>query len=248
MEISVADGIDAVVFGDVIVRGDKARDQRSGVRVFVELHTVIIAGTHNNHTVGLIGDTLVGLGRYPCLRLLGVDAACNRAQGIDGVECHLALIAVQGYGHQRPGGRKAYARNILDIGIGQGQILGLALVHLIAVDADARIGLTCHGILVAHRTGVECILILGGAYALILRQAVHGYGALVVAYVAQDIVVRRPRQRIGGVEFLLVHPIGCAVDYLIGGAVLGDGYFRAVVQFLDIDVVFAYEGYHTAVG
>ena len=84
-------------------------------------------------------------------------------------------------------------------------------------------------------------------FAVVL-QAVRAHIALVGRYVRKLGTLIVPRHQVGYGKFLLVHPIGGAVDDFIFRSARGYGHFASVVQFFEVQIVIPHKGDHPSVG
>ena len=159
------------------------------------------------------------------------------------------MVAVEGgHYHIVALGRVCHAWDVLDAGVGQGDVFDLAQVDVVGVERHARVGLAGHGVLVCERAGIEVVAGVGVAGTAVQSQAVCGHVALVVAQVAEGGGVGRPAHGAGGGKLLLVYPVGHAVDDAAGCAVGGHGHLGLEVELLDVDIAAGDKGHHAVVG
>ena len=85
-------------------------------------------------------------------------------------------------------------------------------LDVVALDCDSSILRTSNGVLVCVLAGIVGILAVLRCEALVQRERELGYGGLVVAYPCEHGAVGIEAEGAAETEFLLVDPVGLAID------------------------------------
>ena len=138
----------------------------------------------------------------------------------------------------------------ISIGIhGHVELASLMRLDVIAPNRHLGIVLACLGIFIGIKPRIGGVFIHVGMTA---TEELHGillHMRLVVFYPAYLLTVGSEHHRRVGGEFLLIHPVGHAVDNLIKLSVLGHLTLGIVIeQFDKVNVILPYEGNHCSVG
>ena len=188
---------------------------------------------------------LVCYGFNPCFGFFGVDRFRNCRLRIYAENLIAVLVAVECRRHERSLVRSILnVRNIIWLTAGESDGLCLACLDIVAVERHFRIRFSGYRVFVAHRAGIQTVLLHRRACALIEGKIVERNSALVETDVCECEIVGCPCHKRCRAEFLLVCPVSSAVDYRTVFAVSSHGNFCLIVEFCRIDVVVGNESHH----
>ena len=165
------------------------------------------------------------------------------------IDVEVVLQAVEGAHHElRVVAGIGDVGDVVVGGNGHSQLPKAGSLDIVGHHAHHRVFLAGHRILVVVAARVELIVVVGTASALVQGHRVHGHLALVESQESQRTAVGRPGHGVQDAEFLLIHPVGHAVDHVVFHPVGCHSGRLAVVQVLDIDVVVFHIGHTPRIG
>ena len=242
-------GIVAVEVAHLVVAVGDGGFERAVEGVPVE---VLIAAALREEGKVAVVEAQIGVGRFAQILVVGFaqGQTCHTAARIDHVEVHAVLVAVEGDDGQtvRVGG----GGDAGDVAIGiEGHIEAArgAALEVVTMETDAAVGFSGDGVFVVVGAGVGIIFCVFRFQSFEHLHPIDRHFRFVIAHPAEHPTVGRESKGAGGGEFLLVDPVGDAVEDFVAASVGGYLHFGiAIEEFYHEKVVVAGKGDDVAIG